>query len=142
MRLVFIVIGIVLAFIIIGGVVGFAVDWGSQPKRIYGVANVRKTWAEAYSLDRAVTAQAKNVCVIAQGTDLGQTVSGSPLLVAVATYNNAAGAYSTVVSNKLEGGLVLPPDLPSKDKTLAQRLRDPDVNCPEKVIVKIPGANQ
>ena len=135
-------IALTLILSIAGGILGFVVDWGSQPKRIYGVENVRKTWARAYELDRKTTAQARIVCTVAQTNGLAETVSGSPLLAAVTTYNRVWGEYSELVSNKLEGGRVLPKDLPSKDKTLGERLKDPDVNCPQKVIDKIPGAQQ
>ena len=65
---------------------------------------------------------------------MADTVSGSPILAAQTADDRMQGDYSVLVSNKLEGGLVLPPNLHSPDKTLEDRMADPDVHCPQKVI--------
>lgn len=131
-------IGAVLLISLVGGYLGFVKDWADQPKRIYGVENVRKTWSEAYKLDADAKAQARNVCSTAQSENLAPTVSGSALLATTNTYQRIWSDYKQLVTNKLEGGLVLPPNLPNRDKTLGDMLTD--VGCPEEVIDKIPGA--
>jgi hypothetical protein len=136
------VVKVTLALILLsflGGVVGYVGGWFDQGKRIISPANVRKTWSEAYRLDRSATAQARIVCRTAQSSGLADTVSGPALLAAESGYDRVWAQYSEVVSNKLEGGLVLPPNLPSKDRTLTERLGDPDVGCPQHVIDKISG---
>jgi hypothetical protein len=128
-----------IALSMLSGIIGYVGGWFNEGKRIVSPANVRKTWAEAYQLDRAATAQARIVCRTAQSSGLANTVSGPPLLAAESTYDHIWARYSEVVSNKLEGGLVLPPNLPSKNATLTERLSAPDVGCPQKVIDKISG---
>lgn len=127
----------VVALGALGKTVGFFGGWASQPARIYGVDNVRKTWSEAYKLDRDTTAQARIICSTAQSSDLAGTVSGSALLASTTTYQRIWSSYSQLVSNKLEGGLVLPRDLPNRDTTLGKMLVR--VNCPKDVIATIPG---
>ncbi len=128
-----------LALSVILGIFGYANKWFDEGKRIVSPANVRKTWSEAYTLDRLLQAQARIVCRTAQSSGLADTVSGPPLLAAQSVYDRTQGKYSELVSNKLEGGLVLPPDLHSINKTLTDRLGDDDVGCPQQVIDKISG---
>lgn len=135
------IVKVILALIALSmltGAIGFASGWFDEGKRIVSPDNVRKTWSAAYQLDNDAKAQARIVCSTAQSEDLAGTVSGSPLLATTSTYQRIWSEYKQLVTNKLEGGLVLPSNLPNRDKTLGQMLTD--VGCPENVIDKIPGA--
>lgn len=105
--------------------------WISQPFRIFGAENVRKTWNEAYQLDRSLTSQARKVCRAAMSEDPGAvSTTGNVLLVYESRYDDIAASYDAVISNRLEGGLVLPPNLQNKHKTLEQKLDEIGCTAP------------
>lgn len=117
------IVGFLILAGAIVGVASWVSGWGSQPARIFGVDNVRKTWRDAYEKDRKLTAQAKIVCRTAQQTvaNPGAFPPGT-LLAYEQTYDNLAADYDALISNKLEGGLVLPPDVARHAPTMEEKL--------------------
>lgn len=108
------------AVLLVGVVViilAFALGWFSAAVSVPSASNVRAQYRFGYEYDRALAAEARNVCV-------GERRHLDPEALAAyeQTYSNTQGQYDAAMADAFRAKHVKPPDLPSVAPSLSERV--------------------
>lgn len=94
------------------GVLGGALDWGNEAKRVTGPANAREQYTEIIRDKADMDAAIGNICSVRSARPAAASSADDPVLVespALAyegTYRRAKADYDRRMENAFEGGLI------------------------------------
>ena len=104
-------IALIAVLIVVGGIVGGALDWGGEAKRITGPDNTREQYTEIIRDKTDMEAAIGNICSLrnAEASNSGvddPVLVESPALAYEGTYRRAKADYDRRMENAFEGGLI------------------------------------